>query len=439
MNISVRSSGPAPITTSGMGGLAQGGTPLWLPLPFLLTGAFGAAVFGALLPFVAPQALLAPGFPHVLALVHIATLGWLTMTIMGASLQLVPVILVSPLRAARFARAQFPLYLVGALLLIIGFWTARTFILIAGGALVVVAIAHYATILGVTLARSTTRPLSARYLSASVAYLCLVVSLGLTAALNFQFGFLGAATNRLLLAHITLGVVGWLTCTLIGVSYTLVRMFALVHGHSDTLGGRIFLLLNGGILGLAAGFALDWVWLQALAGVSLIAAVWLFAYDFSRMLRMRKRKLLDITQRHSVAAVGYLVVVIPAGVVTALFGGGRQATLVALALAALVGWLGQSMLGYLYKIVPFLIWQARYAPMVGRERVPLMRDLVRQGVATLSFWLINIALPATILCALLDWSVATQVAAGFLGAGLALAAANVFGVLAPRATMRAAK
>lgn len=428
----------APVATSGLSGLARGGVPLWLPLPFLLTGAVGAAAVGALLPFIAPQALLAPGFPHVLALVHITTLGWLTMIIMGASLQLAPVILVSPLRAARFARAQYPLYLIGVVTLITGFWTAQTLALIAGGALVVAAIAHYATILSVTLARATTRPLSARYLTASVTYLCIVASLGLTAALNFQFGFLGAGIDRLLLAHITLGVVGWLTCTLMGVSYTLVRMFALVHDHGDALGRRIFLLLNGAIVGLAVSFALGWFWLQAIASLSLVAAVWLFAYDYRRMLLARKRKPLDSTQRHGAVAVGYLAVALPAGVALALIGGVRQPTLVALALAALVGWLGQSMLGYLYKIVPFLVWQTRYAPMVGRQRVPLMRDLVHQRAARLSFWLINLALPLAIVCALLDWVAPFQITAGALGVGLALAAANIIGVVALRPSVRPA-
>jgi len=436
--VSMRQGGPAPISTSGMGGLAQGGAPLWLPLPFLLTGVVSAALFGALLPLVAPQALIASGFPHVLALVHIATLGWLTMTIMGASLQLAPVILVSPLRAARFDVAQYPLYLIGVTLLVTGFWTMSTALLITGGILVVTAVAHYAVIMGATIARATTRPLSARYLAASVGYLCVVVSLGLTAALNFQFGFLGAGVTRLLLAHITLGVVGWLTTTLMGVSYTLVRMFALVHGHGDELGRRIFLLLNGGVLGLATGFTLDWAWLVALAGLSLVAAVWLFAWDYRRMLAMRKRKLLDVTQRHGIAAVGYLVVVVPAGVVAALLGVWREPTLVALVLAALVGWLGQSILGYLYKIVPFLVWQSRYAPLVGRAKVPLMRDLVRQRAATLTFWLVNLALPATLLCALLDWVVPMQVAAGFLAAGLALAAANILGVVLRRAPAQVA-
>jgi hypothetical protein len=334
---------PGPIATSGLGGLArgggQGGVPLWLPLPFLLTGALGAAAFGVLLPFVVPQALLAPDFPHVLALVHTATLGWLTMTIMGASLQLTPVILVSPLRAAHLARVQYPLYLVGVTLLVAGFWTGRVPLLIAGGILVVLAVAHYAVILGMTLVRVTTRsrPLSAWYLAAALVYLCAVVSLGLTAALNFQFGFLSTGADRLLLAHITVGMVGWLTCTLIGVSYTLVRMFALVHDSSDVLGRRIFALLNVGVLGLAAGFALGWTPLQAAAGLCLVAAGGLFAHDYRRMLRLRKRKLLDVTQRHAIAAVGYLVVLIPATIVMVLFGLGRPPIFVALGLAALVG------------------------------------------------------------------------------------------------------
>lgn len=425
--------GAAPVTTTGLSGLARGGVPLWLPLPFLLTGVLGAAVFGVLLPFVIPQALAAARLPHVLALVHTATLGWLTMTIMGASLQLAPVILVSPLRAARLARVQFPLYAGGVILLTTGFWTFQPPLLIAGGSLVVLAVAHYAVILGTTILRATTRPLSTRYLAASVVYLCVVVSLGLTAALNVQFGFLGAWVQRLVLAHITLGIVGWLTSTLIGVSYTLVRMFALVHDHADELGRRIFLLLNGGVIGLALGFTAGWAPLQALGGISLIAAVWLFAYDYRRMLSVRKRKVLEVTQHHSIAAVGYLAVLVPTGVAVALFGWATQPVLVALALAALVGWLGQSIIGYLYKIVPFLIWQSRYGPLVGRQKVPLMRDLVYQRAATASFWLINAALPVTFAGALLSWVILARIAAAVLAAGLVIAAANVWWVVMPRA------
>lgn len=142
-----------------------------------------------------------------------------------------------------------------------------------------------------------------------------------------------------------------------------------------------------------------------------------------------------MSQRHGIAAVAYLAIVVPSGVVAALVGSGSARVMFALGLAALVGWLGQSTLGYLYKIVPFLIWQSRYGARVGREKVPLMRDLVRQRWATASFWLLNIALPLVALFAFLGWLAPLQIAAAALGAGLTLAAANVVGIVLPRKSL----
>lgn len=418
-------------STGGIPAMMTGrrGVPLSVPLPFLLTGACAAALFGLLLPWIAPEAVQAPGFPHVLALVHIATLGWLTMAIMGASLQLAPVIVVAPLRAARFIRWQYPVYVSGVILLLSGFWWMLPWLMAVGGTVIVLAIAHYVVVLGATLTHATTRPLTVRFLVASLIYLCVVVSLGLTAALNFQFGFLGTVFNQLLLTHITLGILGWLSSTLIGVSYTLVRMFALAHGHSDRLGRLIFVLLNASIMGLALGFIFSWFPLILAGGGALLAAAWLFAYDFTGMLRARRRKMLDVTQYHSIAAAGYFSLVIPLGIVTAVFGWWQPAVLAALGLAVLVGWLGQSIIGYLYKIVPFLIWHARYGPLVGREHVPLMRELVHERWAWVSFWLINTGLVGAMFSALLMWVWPLQIASGLLGAGLVLAAGNIIGVV----------
>jgi len=420
-----------PITTSGMvGGTAvRHGVPLAVPLPFLLTGVCAAALFGLLLPWVAPEAIQAPDFPHVLALVHLATLGWLTMTIMGASFQLVPVMTVAPLRATRLLPWHYPVYTGGVILLLGGFWWMRPWLLTAGGVVILLAVLHYVVVLITTLVHATTRPLTLRYLAASLVYLCLVVSLGFTAALNMQFGFLGAGTNRLLLIHLTLGVLGWLSSLLIGVSYTLVRMFALAHGHDDHLGRIIFVLLQGSIVGLALGFLFSWLALILLGGGVLIATTWLFAYDFTRMFRSRHRKLLDVTQYHSIAAVVSFCLVVPAGIASVVFGWQQPAVFAALGLGALVGWLGQSIIGYLYKIVPFLVWQTCYGPLVGREKVPLMRDLVHERWTWLSWWLINGGLPGVILSLLFSWTVLLSITSMLLGVGLLLAAANLLCVV----------
>lgn len=429
VRISVPSAGQSGGVMAGTLGGRQG-VPLSIPLPFLLTGSVAAACFGLLLPWLMSEALLAPDFPHVLALVHTVTLGWLTMSIMGASLQLVPVIIAAPLRAARFLRWQYPLYLCGVLLLLSGFWWMQPWLMIAGGSLVVLAVIHYISVLAITFAHSSTRPLTVRYLIASLTYLAIVVGLGLTMALNFQFNFLGPGSDRLLLTHVTLGVVGWLTCTLIGVSYTLTRLFALAHGHSDRYGRLIFWLLNGGIWGLALGFSFAWLPLIIVGSLILIAAVWLFGYDYRLMLQARHRKILDVTQHHAIASVVYLMVVVPCGIIATLFGWHQPALLVALALAALVGWLGQSIIGYLYKIVPFLIWHDRYGPLVGHQKVPLMREMVHERWARTSWWLINGGLVAVIGSVLLSpWLWVVQAACLVLACGLLLATLNVFGVV----------
>jgi hypothetical protein len=112
-----------------------------------------------------------------------------------------------------------------------------------------------------------------------------------------------------------------------------------------------------------------------------------------------------------------------------LAGWQQPTTLAALGLAVLVGWLGQSTVGYLYKIVPFLVWQSRYGPLVGRESVPLMRELVHERWAWGSWWLINGGLAGTLFSALFGWVLSAQIASGLLGTGFVLAAINICGVV----------
>lgn len=157
----------------------------------------------------------------------------------------------------------------------------------------------------------------------------------------------------------------------------------------------------------------------------LILAAGLFAADFWRMLRARQRKKLEVTQYHSIAATGYFGVVIGVGVVLLLVGQATPAVFTALGLAALVGWLGQSIVGYLYKIVPFLVWSERYGPLVGTQKVPLMRELVQERWAWASWWLLNLSLPVMIGAALTQQVRILQVAGGGLALGLCLVLANL--------------
>jgi hypothetical protein len=58
-----------------------------------------------------------------------------------------------------------------------------------------------------------------------------------------------------------------------------------------------------------------------------------------------------------------------------------------------------------------------------------MRELVHERWAYISWWLINVGLLGAMLSALFIWVLPLQITSGLLGAGLALTAVNVVGVV----------
>jgi len=42
--------------------------------------------------------------------------------------------------------------------------------------------------------------------------------------------------------------------------------------------------------------------------------------------------------------------------------------------------------GHLYKIVPFLVWYERFSPLIGKQKVPMLADMVPEKSAKYQFW-----------------------------------------------------
>jgi hypothetical protein len=269
-------------------------------------------------------------------------------------------------------------------------------------------------------------------LIASLLYLLLVVSLGLTAALNLRWGFLGAATYHLLLAHMVIGLFGWLGLTIIGVSYKLVPMFALVHRKSERFGWGLLVLLNAGLIGLALSLGLvASAWLVDLFGGMLALGLLGFVFDFGRMLRARQKHTVDVMQRFAVAGAGYLAlgVLLCSAIVAFHLDDAFGPIWLAAAYLLLLGWIGQTILGNLQKIVPFLVWNQRYANRVGRAKVPLLRDLIHLPTARVAFWLLNVGILAEAAALAFASPLAVSLAAIPVALALVLCAANMIGIL----------
>ena len=90
----------------------------------------------AALPWLAPELGGHYYHPRVLALTHAITLGWITMSILGASYQLIPIVLQRPLWSGRLARWQLGVLSIGVIGMIAHFWIGTWPALASAAALV---------------------------------------------------------------------------------------------------------------------------------------------------------------------------------------------------------------------------------------------------------------------------------------------------------------
>jgi hypothetical protein len=99
---------------------------------------------------------------------------------------------------------------------------------------------------------------------------------------------------------------------------------------------------------------------------------------------------------------------------------------------AIWGWAGMIVHGMLTRIVPFLVWFHRFAPLVGRAPVPSVRQLLPDRWTRLGFGLHLATLTAGVAAIL----VVGDALARLTGAGLLATAASLGGCLAHAVAQR---
>jgi hypothetical protein len=365
------------------------GPPLSLPLGYFVAGAIAFVAVNLALLLDAPTVLTYYLLPDDLALTHLATLGWVTMTIMGALCQLVPVIFQTRLAHPRLLHWQFWLYLAGVTGLILSFRALWTPGLAVFGSLVLLAVLVFLYVMARTLWRPPAWPLTGHYLAHSLGYLGITVLSGITFALDLHFRWF-AIPRHILAAHVDLGLAGWFTLTLMGVNYQLLPMFALVHGHSLRLGRWVLRVCNLGVSCLFIALLFDLARpLVLAAALTLTAGIIAYVADVYRMFRLRRRRTVDLSQQHTVISTVCLLIAVVVGLRIAFAGpadfSNQTHWYLALVYVVIGGWISPAIMGQLYKILPFLVWQHRYSDRAGREPVPLLRDLYSERRARLVF------------------------------------------------------
>lgn len=393
--------------------------PLSAPLRFFLTAPCFGALAGALVLWQGPGLLDSRWTPAALALTHLITVGVMLQIMLGALMQLLPVVAGANIARPRLVAAVVHLGItLGGLALAAAFLTGHPWLfgsaalLLGSSAVVFVGAAGWAlrgvgrgqvTVVGMKLA---------------LAGLAVTVTLGVLMAL-WRTGLLEWSGRALIPLHVGWGVLGWAGALLTAVAYVVVPMFQITPPYSERF-TRVAVPVTLAVLlcwstsevfhtaSLTSG-------LQALCAV---AGAVLAAVTLNTTLRS-KRARREPTQFAWQLAMVCLLLASALWLAATTLPGVASALNWPLMWGVLVLWGGfvSVMVGMLYKIVPFLVWLHLRRLGQGKLHAPNMKLILPER----PLW-IQLALHSAALVLLVA---ATVWPAGFThAAGTALLASN---------------
>jgi len=350
--------------------------PFAAPLRFFLSGPLFAGLAGILLLVEGPGLFASRWLPATLAATHLLTVGFMLQVMLGALIQILPVVaganLARPQRVAGLVHAGLSL---GTLALVGGFLFARPWLLSGGALLLAVSVLYFLVVTGRALFVVPSTSPTIRGLKLALGGLLAAVALGSLMALGMAHGWplpLAALTDL----HAGWGLGGWAGVLLAAMAYVVVPMFQLTPGYPARPGWWFPVLIVAALVLWSLAVFLDLPWLIRLCQAALGLAGLAFAGLTWRLQGQRRRARADATYRYwqlglasSVAALGMLLAAagfpglgeLPGW--TLFFG-----------ILLIAGGFLPFIIGMLYKIVPFLAWlhlqnqgQAKIpAPNMGR-------------------------------------------------------------------------
>lgn len=354
--------------------------PISAPLRFFLTAPVFAILAGLLLIISGPDLLASRWTPAALALTHLITTGFMLQAMLGAMVQILPVVaganLPRPLLIAGIVHVAITC---GSLCLALAFLTfaplafAVAAVLLAGGLSVFVAATGRA-LYGI----KTTSP-TIRGLKIAISGLIVTVSFGALLAFSLAFSF-DLPLLQLTNIHLGWGFVAWGCALLAAVGYVVVPMFQLTPAYPEWF-GKFFSFAALGVAFLWTFLELvGWLVPAAVLGGVMVFVAALFAVVTLGIQRRSKRAKFDVTQHY------WRVAMASALVACALW-------LAAQGIPAVNEWQGWPLLfgvlvlfggfmsviiGMLYKIVPFLVWLHLQSLGRGKVIAPNMKKVLAE-------------------------------------------------------------
>lgn len=360
---------------------AKNSSSTGLVLPHYALAAVFFLILCILMPFSADAFSGHYFHPKLLALTHLAALGWGSMIVFGALYQLLPVILETPLYSERLGKITFVLFSVGVVCLVYSFWNFYVGIHIqAASVLILLSFILFTVNIFFTARKAPVWNTEADFIGTSALWLLLTGIVGTMMAFNFTHPFLPKSHLLFLKMHAHMGIAGWFLLLIMGVGSKLIPMFLLAHNLNTKKLNYAYYLVNAGLL----GFSGDLFFRESNAFLSLYAllivtGIIFFISYLYEAYKKRIRKKLDIGLKHSFAAFVFIFIPILLGVIISFHSSVnnkfmQQACLV-YGITIFLGFISSLILGQTFKTLPFIVWLQKYGHGSGKQNVLLPKDL----------------------------------------------------------------
>jgi hypothetical protein len=322
--------------------------------------------------------------PHTLAITHIMALGWGTMIILGASHQLLPVLIEGKLDSNLLAYLTFIFTATGIPFLAVGFYIFHTgWVLQTGAVLINVGVVCYLTNVISSVYESKKHDVHAWFMMAASLWLFSTTFFGLLLVFNFSKSLLPDSSVTYLSIHAHLGLIGWFLLMVVGVASRLIPMFLISKYANNKRLWWIFALINASLTSFIVFKVMD-----AAAGTYYISlllaliAIVLFGGYCRKAYKVRIRKNVDQQMKISLLSVAQMLVpVIALIIVLALLPADKHPNIVLLyGFCIFFGWITAIILGMTFKTLPFIVWNKVYHEKAHGNKTPAPKDLFSDKV-----------------------------------------------------------
>ncbi len=390
--------------------------PITVPLRFFLSAPLFSFAAALLLLWQGPDMLQNRWHPALLGAAHMLTLGFLGLVMMGAVMQMLPVVAGTPVRHPLWAAGIIhTLGVAGIVLLVAGLTLTSPMMLRFSLPLLGTALLAFAALAIFTLSQAQANNMTARAMRLAALMLAATAILGLLLLSNHAYSWWLQVREPITNLHLSWGLLGWAGILVIGVSFQVVPMFQLTPAYPARMTRWLPLILFLLLLALSLGVAFPA--LQLPLGIALSGGLAWFAVTTLRLQGQRRRKLPDVTLsfwRGGMLCLLFAIVLWLIGQIYPAVGNGKNELL--LGLLMIVGFAMSLVNGMLYKIVPFLVWfhlQSRRKP--GEPVAPNVKQILPEKRARRQMWLHFTAL-ASLLVAVLQPALFIYPAALLFGA-----------------------